>query len=81
MSNEAEREARRIWLLPREQWKEEVKQLPQKKQLNNVWWPLRQAVIQRLVLAEKMEASSCLPAGWPTRQRPEPKESRHATDH
>lgn len=71
MNNEAEQEARRIWLLPREQWREEVKKLPARKQLSNVWWPLREAVIQRLVLAEKMEASGCGFAGWPSRQRPE----------
>lgn len=70
MSNAAEREAKRIWLLPREQWREEVKKLPVRAQFNNVWWPLREAVIQRLVLAEKIEASGCLYAGWPHRQPP-----------
>jgi hypothetical protein len=69
MSNEANDEAKRIWQFPREQWREEIKNLPKQKKLNNVMWPLRQAVISRLQMAEKMEAARCLPAGWPDRQQ------------
>ena len=71
MSNEANDEAKRIWQLPREQWREEIKNLPEQKKLNNVMWPLRKAVIDRLVQAEKSEASGCLPAGWPDRKSKE----------
>lgn len=67
LMNEASEHAIRIWQLPREQWREEIKKLPERKALNNVVWPLRKAVIERLVLAEKAETSGCLPAGWPPR--------------
>lgn len=68
MSNAANDHAIRIWQLPREQWREELKALPEAAKLNGVTWPLRQAVIQRLLLAEKLERASCAFAGWPTRE-------------
>lgn len=67
MSNPANAHAIRIWQLPREQWRQELEQVPPRAQLDGVWWPLRQAVVQRLLLAERMEASSTTPAGWPSR--------------
>lgn len=73
MSNEANAHAIRIWQLPREQWRQELEQVPPRAALNGVWWPLRQAVVQRLLLAERTEASGCMPAGWPSRN-PQQKE-------
>lgn len=68
MSNAANEHAIRIWQLPREQWREELKALPEAADLNGVTWPLRKAVIQRLLMAEKLEAAGCCPAGWPNRE-------------
>lgn len=68
MSNAANEHAIRIWLLPREQWRQELQALPEVADLNGVKWPLRKAVIQRLLLAEKLERASCCFAGWPTRE-------------
>lgn len=68
MSNEANAHAIRIWQLPREQWRQELEKVPPRVQLDGVWWPLRQAVVHRLLIAERAEAMGGIPGGWPTRK-------------
>lgn len=65
--NEIDLEARRIWQLPEDQWRQELAALPIEKVLNNVRWRYRLAVGMRLKLAESMEPSGCVYYGWPLR--------------
>lgn len=67
--NRVDAEACRIWQLPRPEWREAVKALPVTAGLHGVDWPLRAAVIERLVLAEKLESMGHAFAGWPPRER------------
>lgn len=67
MSLEVDAEAIRIWMLPRDAWKEELLQLPKERKLNNVLWPFRLAVGMRLKMAENLERCGCHLAGWPQR--------------
>lgn len=69
--SEFDLEARRIWQLPQDQWRDELKALPIEKVLHNVLWRYRLAVGMRLKMAESMEQNGCIFNGWPVRSKPE----------
>lgn len=68
MFNEVDKEAQRIWGMDPGTWREELRQLPKEKVINGVLWRFRNAVGQRLLMAEKMEANGHNYAGWPSRR-------------
>lgn len=64
---EVNKEAMRIWLLPDEQWRQELLALPVEKELHNVRWRYRLAVGLRLKMAENLERMEGTFYGWPVR--------------
>lgn len=71
---EVDKEAIRIWLLPDDQWRQELLALPAKKELHNVRWRYRLAVGHRLKMAENLERMAGTFYGWPVR----PKQSQES---